>query len=282
MSRVAVVTDSTATFPVGSDTSSVRVVPLQVLAGESTWTDGEVSGRDIAAAMREKQRVSTSRPTPHAMLAAYEAAAEQGASEVVSIHLSSALSSTYDSACSAAADAPVPVRVVDSRSISYPLGQAVLAAVEAAEDGEDGEGVERAALAVSGASEVLLYVATLEHLRRGGRIGGAQALLGSALSIKPILELRDGVVEPLERVRTAGRALARVEALAIERAGRLAGDGGMLRAAVVHLDAQERAARLQESLSEALDVPVELAELGAVIGAHVGPGTIAVGLTARP
>ena len=91
-----------------------------MLAGESTWTDGEVRGRDIAAAMRGKQRVSTSRPTPHAMLAAYEAAAEEGASEVVSIHLSSALSSTYDSACSAAADAPIPVRVVDSRTIEPP------------------------------------------------------------------------------------------------------------------------------------------------------------------
>ncbi len=279
MSRVAVVTDSTATFPAGLDTTAARVVPLQVLAGESTWTDGEVRGRDIAAAMRGKQRVSTSRPTPHAMLAAYEAAAEEGASEVVSIHLSSALSSTYDSACSAAADAPIPVRVVDSRTISYPLGQAVLAACAAAEAGADSDGVEQAALAVSGASEVLLYVATLEHLRRGGRIGGAQALLGSALSIKPILELRDGAVEPLERVRTAGKALARVEALSVERASHLAGDGGELRAAVLHLDAEERAAQLQQALAEALDVPVDLTELGAVIGAHVGPGTIAVTLS---
>ena len=198
---------------------------------------------------------------------------------MVSIHLSSALSSTYDSACSAAADAPIPVRVVDSRTISYPLGQAVLAACAAAEAGADSDGVEQAALAVSGASEVLLYVATLEHLRRGGRIGGAQALLGSALSIKPILELRDGAVEPLERVRTAGKALARVEALSVERARHLAGDGGELRAAVLHLDAEERAAQLQQALAEALDVPVDLTELGAVIGAHVGPGTIAVTLS---
>ena len=128
---------------------------------------------------------------------------------------------------------------------------------------------------------MVFYVDTLEHLRRGGRIGSASAFLGSALAIKPILGLVDGHIRPLEKVRTSSRALARLEELAMSAVGK---SDTAVDIAVHHLDSQSRAddlaARLTERLADGGDVRV--VELGAVVGAHVGPGTIAVAVSPRP
>jgi DegV family protein with EDD domain len=280
MSTVAVVTDSTAGLAPGE--GGVAVVPLQVVVDGVSGPDGSVGGAEIAEAMRRRRPVSTSQPTPHRILAEYERLAADGVEEIVSIHLSSGLSGTVDAARSAAVDSPVPVRVVDSGLIAAPLGGAALAAAARAADGGSADEVEAAAKGACEGAGVLLYVDTLEHLRRGGRIGGAQALLGSALAIKPILELRDGVVQPLERVRTASKALARLEALCVERAQALRDGGREVRVAVHHLDAQERAEGLADRLAEHGGERPEVVELGAVIGAHVGPGTIALTLSPSP
>lgn len=277
---IVVVTDSTAGL--GSGREGVTVVPLQVVVDGRSQTDGTVSGADLAAAMRKRRQVSTSRPTPHLFLCEYERLAEEGAEGIVSVHLSSALSGTIDAARSAAVDSPVPVRVVDTGLIAAPLGNAALVAARCAAEGADLDAVEAAAVGACEGAEVLLYVDTLEHLRRGGRIGGAQALLGSALAIKPILELRGGVVEPLERVRTAGKALARLEVLSLERAQALRDAGREVSISVLHLDAQERADALAGRLAGQDGEPPEVVELGAVIGAHVGPGTLAVTLSPSP
>jgi DegV family protein with EDD domain len=137
--------------------------------------------------------------------------------------------------------------------------------------------VAEAAVTCIRGSTALFYVDTLDYLRRGGRIGAAQALLGQALAVKPILELVDGRVAPLEKVRTSSRALARMEEIVVERAGDRPCD-----VAVHHLDAQARADALAAKLvSRLVDSRVLVSEVGAVVGAHVGPGMVAVALAPR-
>jgi len=128
------------------------------------------------------------------------------------------------------------------------------------------------------ASSIVFYVDTLEHLRRGGRIGKASALFGSALAIKPILTLSDGAIVPLEKVRTTSRAIARLEEISADRIAAAVSDGKGVDVAIHHLDSSERAEALAERLRARVGEAgqVMVGELGAVVGAHVGPGTIAV------
>jgi DegV family protein with EDD domain len=263
----------------------IRVVPLHVVIAGQEFSEGvDVTTEEVAAALRAYRPVSTSRPSPQAFLDAYEAASADGASAVVSIHISGDMSSTVQSAQLAAQESPIPVSVVDSRSLGMAMGYAVLSAADAAAAGESAETVAAQALARAEASTVVFYVDTLEHLRRGGRIGAASAFLGSALAIKPILSLKDGHIRALEKVRTSARALSRLEelALAAARTERPGWDGVDI--AVHHLDsaarAEDLAARLREKAERAHEV--QLRELGAVVGAHVGPGTIAVAVSPRP
>jgi DegV family protein with EDD domain len=278
--RVAVVTDSTSYLPAEVVTlHGLCVVPLQVVvAGRSYDEGGRTGPRAIAEALRRYVPVTTSRPAPHALLAAYRKMAEQGAVEVVSIHLSAEMSGTYDSATLAARDAPIPVHVVDSRSMGMGLGFAVIAAAEAAAAGGSGGQVAAAARRRAERTSSIFYVDTLEHLRRGGRIGAAQALLGSALAVKPLLQLHDGRVVPLEKVRTSARAIARLEEIAVARAGSEPVD-----VAVHHLDSPDKASELADRLAKRLPALVNLhvSEVGAVIGAHVGPGMLAIAISPR-
>jgi DegV family protein with EDD domain len=274
--RVVVVTDSTAYLPDGlADELSVRVVPLQVVLGGRSGAEGsEVTPDQVASALSAWVPVSTSRPTPAEFAAVYRDALAGGASGVVSLHLSRELSGTWDSARLAAAEVGADtVRVVDSRSAAMGLGFAVLAAAEAAAAGAGPEEVYAAAVGTAERTTTLFYVDTLEHLRRGGRIGAAQALLGTALSVKPILHVREGRIVPLEKVRTVSKGVARLEALAVAAAG-----DGPADVAVHHLAAAERASLLAERLRARLPRVRKFyaSEVGAVVGAHVGPGVLGV------
>ena len=280
---VGVVTDSTCYLPAELVArSGVVVVPLDVVVGGVAHAEGDVAPADLAAALRRWTPVSTSRPAPAALLGAYEVLRDRGASEVVSVHLSGDISGTCAAARLAARSSPVPVHVVDSRQLGMGLGYAVLAAAAAAERGQDAPGVSRAASARAADTRVLFYVDTLEHLRRGGRIGSAQALIGSALAVKPLLHLLDGRVEPLERVRTSTRALARLLELASDAVARMPGTSRLVEVTVHHLAslrrAEELAGRLAERLGGALadGAAPRVIEVGAVVGAHVGPGMVAV------
>jgi len=279
--RVAVVTDSTAYLPDGlADRLSIQVVPLQVVLGGRSGAEGsEVTPAEVASALASWVPVSTSRPTPAQFAAVYRDALDRGASEVVSLHLSRELSGTWDSARLAAAEVGSDrIRVVDSRSAAMGLGFAVLAAAEAAAAGDTQEQVYEAAVATAERTTTLFYVDTLEHLRRGGRIGAAQALLGTALSVKPILHVREGRIVPLEKVRTVSKGIARLEALAVAAAG-----DGPADVAVHHLAAAERATTLAERLRARLPGVRQFyaSEVGAVVGAHVGPGVLGV-VVVRP
>ena len=281
---VAIVTDSTAYLPVDLVArQGIRVVPLHVVLGGQQFREGiDVTTAEVAIALRKFTPVSTSRPSPQAFLDAYEAAAANGADAAVSVHISSDMSGTVESATLAASQSPIPVEVVDSRSMGMAMGYAVLSAATAAQQGQEVKAVAAIARARAEAATVIFYVDTLEYLRRGGRIGAASALLGSALAIKPLLALSDGHITALEKVRTAVRALNRLEELAIGAANAASESGVDI--AVHHLDAQTRASDLVDRLLTrvASNATVVLVELGAVVGAHVGPGTIAVAVSPRP
>ena len=278
---VAVVTDSTAYLPARLlEQYAVEVVPLYVvMAGHSGREGEDIGPADVARALGVRgQRVSTSRPTPGDFVAAYRRRLAAGADRIVSVHLSAELSGTVDAARLAAAQVGEHVvTVVDSRSAAMGNGFAVLAAARAAARGEDPAAVAAAARDTAAATRTLFVVDTLEHLRRGGRIGHAASMIGTALSVKPVLHVADGRVVPLEKVRTSARALVRLVQRAVEAA-----EGGPVMVAVHHLAAPERAERLAADLEERVPDLRELyvSELGAAIGAHVGPG--AVGLVVAP
>ncbi|SNS64316.1 EDD domain protein, DegV family [Geodermatophilus saharensis] len=274
---VAVVTDSTAYLPPEVVAQyGIEVVPCYVvLAGRSGREGEDVTPGDVARALAVRgQRVSTSRPTPGDFVAAYRRRLAAGADRVVSVHLSADLSGTWDAARLAAAQVGEHVvTVVDTRSTAMGTGFAVLAAARAAAAGADAAEVAAVANTAAARTRTLFVVDTLEHLRRGGRIGSAASLLGTALSIKPVLHVADGRVVPLERVRTTTRAISRMVQRAAEAAG---GPGASV--AVHHLAAADRAEKLAAQLREAIPGMRELhvSELGAVIGAHVGPGAVGV------
>jgi len=178
----------------------------------------------------------------------------------------------------AAAESPAPVEVVDTRTLALGLGFAVRAAARTAATGGSVVEVAAAARDVAAASRSLFYVDTLEYLRRGGRLSAARALLGSALAVKPILHVAEGRIELLEKVRTSSRARARLADLAVETAGDRPVD-----LAVQHLAAASRAGELADQLSARIPAAGEVIvrEVGAAVGAHVGPGMVAVVIAPR-
>ena len=274
---VCVVTDSTASLPPGLAAGrGIRVVPLEVRLGERVGREGvDVDTAAVTAALADPRvDVQTSRPAPAHFAACYRAALAEGAESVVSVHLSRELSGTWDAARLAAEEVgPDRVRVVDSRAAAMGLGFAVLAAADAADAGLSGAEVEAAAADVATRCRLFFSVDTLDRLRRGGRIGAAAALLGTALAVKPLLHVVQGRIVPLEKVRTTARAAQRL----VDLAARAAGDGPV-DLAVHHLGAAARADEVAARLRERVPAAARLlvSELGAVIGAHVGLGVLGV------
>jgi DegV family protein with EDD domain len=283
MAEVALVTDSTSSLgPDEARTAGVTVVPLQVVIDGKSRPESDVPAAEVAAALRAGRTVTTSRPSPESFAAAYADLAERGAAAVVSVHLSAEISGTCEAAERAAADAPVPVTVVDSRTLAMAAGFAVLAAARATRSGAGPAEVAAVAAARARASTTYFYVDTLEFLRRGGRIGPAAAIVGSALSVKPLLTVVDGQIRPCERVRTRSRALARLEELSLAALATAAGGSEHVDVAVHHLDDPDGAAGLVDRLQNRVPgTAVAVREVSAVIGVHVGPGMLGVVVAPR-
>jgi DegV family protein with EDD domain len=279
MSGTVVVTDSTASLSAEvTEARGIVVVPLQVVIGATVYDEGPdgATPEMVAQALKEFRPVSTSRPSPARLTEIYQQAAADGADEILSIHLSAEMSGTFESAQLAARDAPVPVTVVDSRQVGVATGYAALSAQDVLDAGGSVADAAASARVRAEASTALFYVDTLEYLRRGGRIGAAAALVGGALSVKPLLCIADGRVVNLDRVRTSARALSRMEDLIVGKAGDLSVD-----LCVSHLANPDRAGELATRLGVRLSDnlggrEVWCGELGAVLGAHVGPGMVAV------
>jgi DegV family protein with EDD domain len=273
--RVAVVTDSTAYLP-AEVAAGLTVVPLTVVISGTEGHEGvDVTPSDVARALTARRTtVTTSRPAPGEFTEVYGRLLDGGASGIVSVHLSAELSGTCDAAGLAAEEFDGRVAVVDSRSTGMGLGFPALAAAASAAAGADLAQACAAARAAAERTTTLFYVDTLEFLRRGGRIGAASALVGTALAVKPILWVSGGAIVVRDKVRTASRALARLVDLAVEAAGE-----GDVDLAVHHLAAPERAELLTDAIVDRLGDRVReryLTEVGAAVAAHVGPGLAGV------
>lgn len=281
--RVAVVTDSTASLPAGLiESAELVVVPLEVIIDGAAYREGvDISPPQIIEALRAGKSVRTAHPGPEVFARVYARVAARGAQEIVSIHLSGELSGTVTSAEIAAQSAGVPVHVVDSRSVGMGLGIPVLAAareaakVAARAGAADGASVARVAEHRAATAAVRFTVDTLEHLRAGGRLGPVAAALGTVLGLRPVLGLRDGRLEVVEKVRTSARARERVIEISADDAVRR----HRSEVAVHHLGAAQLATQVAERLRAECGTTlqgVHVAEISAVIGAHAGPGLLAV------
>ncbi len=280
--RTAVVTDSAAALPADysrglKHEGILTVTPMPVMVGAEIYGEGEDDILEtIAVALAAGTPVKTSRPSPGQFEQAYRAAELHGFEAVVSVHISGELSGTADSARIAAARVGIPVDIVDTRTVGMAQGMAVQAAVEAAAAGADRAAVAAAAASQAGRTKVFFYVPSLEQLRRGGRIGAAASLLGTMLAIKPILAVDGGRIVPLEKVRSAARAVARLEEIVVAEAAPHQGESVCL--AVHHFGNAEEAATLAARLEAALPQcpPAQLSSLPAVLAAHAGLGVLAV------
>lgn len=276
MGGVAVVTDHTCDLPRDLvESIGLRVVPLSVTFGDRSFTTGmDLQAEGFYERMAASARMpTTSQPAPVWFDEAYADCVDDGFDAVVSIHCSSALSGTVSLARDRASRAGIDIEVVDSRLVGGSLGLAALAAHRAAEAGGSVTEVAAAAERVRAASRSLIVVDTLDHLKRGGRLTGAQAAIGTALKVKPILHLTDGgSVEVLEKTRTWSRALARVADLVAETAA-----GRPVDAVLVHAVAPERADELWAQVRQRVDVREGLqALIGPIVGTHVGTGAVGI------
>lgn len=275
MGGIAIVTDSTADLP--SDLAEVlglRVVPMSVTFGDDTFVSRiTITDDDFYARLAESEELpSTSQPAPAWFEEAYGDVVDAGEDGIVSLHVSSELSGTVDLARRIGGEAELPVQVVDSRQVGGGLALQVLAAHHVAEDGGSAEDVIAAAEAVRDRTASFLVVDTLDYLKKGGRLTGAQALVGSVLRVKPVLHVTDGRVEVRERTRTWSRALDRLAALVAEQV-----DGEPAHVIVTHALAPDRAAQLWERLEEQVTIAERLeAVIGPVVGTHTGPGAVSV------
>ena len=280
--RTAVVTDSAAALPVdwaatNAPDGALTVIPMPVMVGADIYGEGEDDILEtIALALAAGKAVKTSRPSPGQFEQAYRTAERLGFESVVSIHLSGDLSGTADAARLAATRVQIPVEVVDSRTVGMAQGIAVQAAVHAASAGAEAAAVAAAAADQAGRTSVRFYVPSLEQLRRGGRIGAAASLVGTMLAIKPLLAVDGGKIVPLEKVRSAARAVARLEELVAAEVA--AHPLPVPRLALHHFGNPAEAEALAGRLAVALPqcAPAQISSLPAVLAAHAGLGVLAV------
>jgi DegV family protein with EDD domain len=272
--NTAVVIDSTADFPEACERfRNWRIVPLYVRFGEESLRDYEdLRPSEFYARLRTADELpTTSQPTPADFMAVYGEL--EGYERVLSVHISSRLSGTYESARLAAEEGGGDrVRLIDSETASAAIALLGLAIQRRLERGTSDEEVDELVARYGREHSLLFTVDTLEFLQRGGRIGKASAMAGQLLNVKPILTIADGEVVPVKRVRGTRKAFA--EFVRAFREG--TGDERGLRIGIAHADAPERAAALADMVArERPNAEIELATtLGAVIGTHAGPGTV--------
>jgi len=271
---IKIVTDSTAHLPNKLIAEyGITVVPLKVLFGENTYREGiDLSNMQFYRMLREARRLpTTTQPSAGEFRDVYARLAAEGHS-IISVHLSSQLSGTVSSAETARHMLPdANITIIDTPWISLALGMMVVEASKAAAAGWSHEEILNLIQSLSHRMNILFVVDTLEYLQKGGRIGGAQAWMGTLLQVKPILHLHEGRIEPLDRVRTKRAAVQRLIELAADRFG----PDPVAHIAVLHANTPNEANTLTEAVRERFK-PVELyqAELGPVVGAHTGPGTV--------
>lgn len=275
---VRIITDSTADLPTEvAGELGITVVPLTVFFGDEAYLDGvELDNATFYQKLEaSKDLPRTSQPSPAAFEEAYRRLIDQGAEALLSIHLSSRLSGTYQSACAARnalaeEGSSVPLEIIDSLSISVGMNYAIQMAARLAREGKSLEEIKAYVEDVLARTRILAVLDTLEYVRRGGRIGGASAMLGNMLSFKPIVSLKDGEVIAVERPRTRSKAYARI--------AQLLSDMGPVEAVSIAQSNDEVGQQLAQDVREVYSGELPIYRLGAVLGTHTGPGTAAIAL----
>ena len=278
--RIHVVTDSGSDLPAELRQSlGIHVVPLTVQFGDEIFKDGvEISTPEFYTRLRGGSSIpSTCQPSPADFVEVYERIAEPG-DTIVSIHLSSKMSGTYQSAVLASTmiDPKITVKAVDSRAASLGIGVQAVRAAQVVQAGGSVDDVLDVVQSTIDCLQVYFVVDNLEYLQKNGRIGLASALVGTLLNIKPVLTLVDGQVAPFEKIRGKATAMKRLRELSAEFRERY--PERQLKAAISHADSYAEASALAELLPEmaGVDSDVILGEIGPTIGVHTGPGTIAL------
>ena len=272
--KVAIVTDGACSLtPAQGEQFGIQIAPVYVTFGEKTYRagvdlDNEEFYRFLAAS---KKLPTTAQPTAADFVNIYNQLAEE-AEEIITIVISHHMSATIQSAEMARNlfNNKVPVHIVDSETVSLGLGMMVIAAAKAAEQGQDAQAVLNLVESLKQKMNVIFTVNTLEYLHKGGRIGGATAFLGTTLDIKPILYIKDGRIEPLERQRTRKRSVSRLLALMEQNVGKQP-----VHVSILHGNAMEEARQLEQSVQSQFNcVELIFSDMGPVIGVHAGPGTL--------
>ncbi len=273
---VRIVTDSTADIPADLAVElGITVVPLTVFFGEEAFLDGvELDNAGFYRKLQSARDLPrTSQPAPARFQEAYTRLIDEGADGILSVHLSSKLSGTYQSACTARdslseSARQIPIEVINSKSISVGMSRAIMQAAEESRQSGKLDAIKTHALDQLARTHILAVLDTLEYVKRGGRIGGARAMLGNMLSVKPIVGLKDGEVVPVEQPRTRSKAYVRVAQLLAEQGK------------IEHVSIAESSEDVGQQLAQAIkttyrgDLPIY--RLGAVLGTHTGPGTAAI------
>jgi DegV family protein with EDD domain len=273
---IRILTDSTADIPADeAQAHGITIVPLTVFFGEEAYRDGV--DLDNAGFYRKLQASKdlprTSQPSPAQFQEQYQRLLAEGAEGILSIHLSSKLSGTYQSACTARdmlaeTGNTIPIEVLDTLSISVGMSRAILRAADAAREGRSMQELKALVADELARTRILAVLDTLEFLKRGGRIGNAQALLGNMLSVKPIVSLRDGEVVRVEQPRTRSKAYARI--------AQLVGEMGKIEHISIAEASEDVGQQLAEAIRSVYSGELTFYKLGAVLGTHTGPGTAAV------
>ena len=276
MAEVKIVTDSTAYLPTGlADKYDIRTLPLSVFFGRASYAEGvDITNEEFYEKLTHSGVFpTTSQPSMASFLSTYEELTRKG-HPILSLHISGKLSNTVESALAASRELPgAQIEVVDTNLTAMALGMVVLCAGEAAYEGRPLEEIKEYVQQLVQNVNLLFVVDTLEYLRKGGRIGGASALLGNILNIKPVLSLKEGRIEPVARVRTKQRALERLLELMDQRVP----SRRPVHVSIIHAQALEEAVALEREVRQRFACrEVLFSEIGPVLGAHVGPGTVGI------
>ena len=277
---VKIVTDTLSSLPLHvAEEHDIPILPQIIIFGEESYRDDtEIDTRTFLQKLRASPVLpKTAAPPPALYTPIFERLVAEGHT-IICLHPSTELSGTVRSANVARQDFPgADIRVVDTRSIGGTLGEMVLLAARWAREGVDADTLMARVHDLMARQRTYFVVDTLEYLHKGGRIGGAKALLGGILQVKPILTLQDGRVEPMEQQRTARRALARLRELVLEECPHSA----EAHVSVMQADAEEEAQSMAAGLAAAIGVPeVPIYEMPPAIAVHAGPGTLAAGFFA--
>jgi DegV family protein with EDD domain len=273
---IGIVTDSTTDIsPQQARALGITIIPLTVFFGEDAYLDGiELDNAGFYTKLQESETFPrTSQPSPTVFQEAYMRLFDRGVDGILSVHLSSKLSGTYQCACAARDTLPddvkkIPLEIIDSQSVSVGMSQAVLQAAREARMGVGLEEIKAHLLDQLSRTRILCVLDTLEYARRGGRLGSATAALGNLLNIKPIISLKDGAVIALERPRTRSKAYTRI--------AQLVSDMGKIEQLVIGESNEEVGQELVQALTTIYQGDIPRYKLGAVLGAHGGPGIVGV------